>query len=125
MRLLLDTRVALWWLNDPDRLEAPARDAIADGYNTVFVSAASVWEAAVKASVGRLIVPEPLPTALEAAGVSELPIRARHAVRAGALPPLHRDPFDRMLVAQAVEEGLTIVTRDPLVRRYGVPTLAG
>lgn len=124
MRLLLDTHVALWWLNDPDRLEEPARNAIADGYNSVFVSAASVWEVTIKLNQGKLSLPEPFWEAADAAGAAELPIRARHAERAGTLPPLHRDPFDRMLIAQAIEEGLTIVTRDPMVRQYGTPTLA-
>lgn len=125
MRLLLDTHVALWWLNDPGELEEEAGKAITDGYNAVFVSAASVWEIAIKEAQGRLSLPEPFWDAAEAAGLIELPVRARHAARAGALPALHRDPFDRMLVAQAGEEGLTIVTRDPLVRQYGTPSLAG
>lgn len=125
MNLLLDTHVLLWWANDPARLADEARAAIANVENDVFVSAASVWEAAIKEAAGRLDSPSPLEDAAAAAGIAELPIRWRHARRAAALPPLHRDPFDRMLVAQALEERLVLVTRDPLVQQYPAPTLVG
>jgi PIN domain nuclease of toxin-antitoxin system len=110
-------------LIDPEQLSDEARDAIADGRNRVLLSAASVWEAAIKVAAGRLEIPEPLLEAAEAAGMEELAICSRHAVRAAGLPPLHRDPFDRMLVGQALEEGLVIVTRDALVRQYPVAAL--
>jgi PIN domain nuclease of toxin-antitoxin system len=125
VNVLLDTHVALWWLVDPDVLSEQARDVIGDGGNRVVLSAASVWEAAIKVAAGRLSMPETFDEAAEAVGIESLPISARHARRAAELPPLHRDPFDRMLVAQAVEEGLVIVTRDARVRQYAVATLPG
>jgi PIN domain nuclease of toxin-antitoxin system len=125
MNVLLDTHVALWWLVDPDVLSERARDVIGDGANRVLLSAASVWEAAIKSDAGKLDIPESFDVAAEAVGIEELPVCARHARRAAALPPLHRDPFDRMLVAQALEEDLVIVTRDARVRQYEVATLPG
>lgn len=123
MNLLLDTHVALWWLNDPSRLVEEARAAIEQTRNRVFLSAVSVWEAELKAAAGRLELPGALLAAAEAAGLEELPIRSRHVERAAALPALHRDPFDRMLVAQALEDGLVIATRDPLLQRYPVAAM--
>jgi PIN domain nuclease of toxin-antitoxin system len=100
-----------------------ARDTIADGANDVFLSAASVWEAAIKVAAGRLSTPSPLAVAAKAGRIRELPISWDHARRAADLPGLHRDPFDRMLVAQALEEGLVLMTRDPLVEQYAVSTM--
>jgi PIN domain nuclease of toxin-antitoxin system len=111
-------------VNDPKQLKEDARDAIADGANDVFLSAASVWEAAIKIAAGRLSTPAPLERAAEAARIRELPICWDHARRAAALPALHRDPFDRMLVGQALEEGLVLMTRDPLVEQYSVSTMS-
>jgi PIN domain nuclease of toxin-antitoxin system len=125
LRILLDTHVALWWANDPAKLTDSARSLIADGGNDVFLSAASVWEAAIKTAAGRLVTPTPIDEAAPTAGLRELTINWTHCRRAAALPPLHRDPFDRMLVAQALEEGLVLVTRDPLVQQYAVPTAPG
>jgi PIN domain nuclease of toxin-antitoxin system len=105
-------------------LGAEARGAIEDGGNEVFVSAASVWEAAVKVAAGRLRMPIGLDQAAAAAGFAELPVYWRDARRAAALPPLHGDPFDRMLIAQALEDGMVLVTRDRAVRQYDVPTIA-
>ncbi len=124
MRLLLDTHVLLWWLNSPSRLDPAAEAAISDGNNEIFVSAATIWEVAIKRSIGRLTIPVPLTSTMTKAGLAELPVRWNHARRVARLPDHHRDPFDRVLVAQAIEERLVIVTRDPLVRRYAVPTLA-
>ncbi len=124
MRLLLDTHVLLWWLNSPSRLDPAAEAAISDGNNEIFVSAATIWEVAIKRSIGRLTIPMPLTSMMTKAGLAELPVRWDHARRVARLPDHHRDPFDRVLVAQAIEERLVIVTRDPLVRRYAVPTLA-
>lgn len=112
-------------MNDPTSLEPEARAAIADGANDVFLSAASVWEAAIKTAAGRLSTPAPIDEGASAAGIRELAITWRHARLASALPPLHRDPFDRMLVGQALEEGLSLITRDPLVRQYPVSTMLG
>ena len=120
MRLLLDTHALLWALADPDRLNDTARDALRDGRNVVLVSAVSAWELAIKQAAGKLRAPDDLLEVVDATGFDWLPISAQHALLAGALPPLHRDPFDRMLVAQARQESLIIVTRDRglrLVRR--------
>jgi PIN domain nuclease of toxin-antitoxin system len=89
----------------------------------VFLSAASVWEAAIKVAAGRLSMPAPLEDAARAARIRELPIGWKHARRAAHLPTLHSDPFDRMLVGQALEEGLVLMTRDPLVEQYAVSTM--
>jgi len=123
VRLLLDTHVLLWTLEDPSKLRVAAREAIKDWENQVLVSAASVWELAIKAAAGRLKPPESLESGLENQGFAPLAISVAHALAAGALPRHHGDPFDRMLVAQAQLEGLTIVTRDPDIPRYGVATL--
>ncbi len=111
------------WANDPTHLEKEAQDAIADGANDVFLSAVSVWEAVIKVASGRLSTPAPLEEAATAARIRELPVRWDHARRAAALPALHRDPFDRMLIAQALEEGLVLITRDSLVEQYAVSTM--
>ena len=97
---------------------------IADPANEVFLSAASVWEAAVKNAAGRLSTPTPLVDAARAAGLLELRIRWNHGERAALLSPVHHDLFDRMLAAQALEEGLVLATRDSVIQRYAVPTLA-
>lgn len=122
MRLLLDTQTLLWWLADRPLAEA-ARQRIADPDTLVAVSAASIWEAGIKASLGKLRLPGSLAEAVVDNGFEPLPISLRHAEAAGALPPLHRDPFDRMLIAQAVSEGLTIVTRDAAFDDYEVAVL--
>jgi PIN domain nuclease of toxin-antitoxin system len=103
---------------DDPRLGAVERHAIRDGANDVYLSAASVWEIAIKQALGRLRLPEPASAAAIRLGFQPLPIALEHAEATASLPPLHRDPFDRMLVAQARTEGLTLVTRDPLIRSY-------
>lgn len=124
MRLLLDTHTLLWWLDEDPELQEDAQDAIRDPTSFVAVSAASVWEASIKEATGRLKVPRDLVQQVVDEGFEPLPIDLRHARVAGALPLHHRDPFDRMLVAQAQLEGLTIVTRDPQIPSYGVAVLA-
>ena len=119
--LLLDTHVFLWWRSDPGRLPAAARKAIA-GADLVWVSAASAWEAAIKVSLGRLELPETLEAGVLASGFERLPITFTHAEAAAALPPHHKDPFDRMLVAQAQLEGLVLVTHDRQLADYEVET---
>jgi PIN domain nuclease of toxin-antitoxin system len=121
MRLLLDTHVVLWALADPDELRDTTRGMLALGSNEVFVSAASVWEVAIKRALGHLSIDGSLVDSVTATGFHLLSIATEHAERAGSLPMLHRDPFDRMLVAQAQVEGLTIVTRDAAIERYEVP----
>lgn len=122
MRLLLDTHVAIWWLAGDRRLSALARRAIDDA-DDAFLSAVSLWEIFVKEDSGRLELPLGFVDALRDDFV-ELPLTFEHALEGRALPPLHRDPFDRMLVAQALAERLTIVTSDATIPRYGVPVLA-
>ena len=122
MRLLLDTHAFLWWISADDRLSANARDVISDGTNDVWFSAASGWEIVVKSSLGRLTVDRPLdelvPEQLEANAFQVLPIHLRHVLAIDELPDLHRDPFDRVLVAQALVEDLALVTGDPVIARY-------
>ncbi|MGB5450618.1 MAG: type II toxin-antitoxin system VapC family toxin [Sedimenticolaceae bacterium] len=122
-RLLLDTHAFLWWLADAPELGNSARKAIADERNEVFVSAATGWEVAIKRAAGKLQAPDNLDAMVEESGFSHLPVTFFHGEQAGALPMHHRDPFDRMLVAQAQAEGLVIVTRDLYIQRYGVRTL--
>ena len=124
MRLLLDTQVLLWWLAGDRRLTAATRRALASAESDVFVSAASAWEISIKKALGKLAAPDDLVDQLEREAFEPLPITVSHAVDAGALPHLHDDPFDRMLIAQARQEALTIVTRDPRFAPYGVAILA-
>jgi PIN domain nuclease of toxin-antitoxin system len=113
----------VWWLNAPDTLRAEARATLANERNELILSAASVWEAAIKESVGRFKPPAPLDESARRAGMLELPVSWAHARSAAALPRLHADPFDRMLVAQALLESLILVTRDGAITRYDVATM--
>ncbi len=123
-RLLLDTHVFLWWLADDPRLGNTARKAIGDGRNQVYVSAASGREIAIKRTLGKLDAPGNLDAMVAEAGFLHLPITFFHGELAGTLPRHHRDPFDRMLVAQAQAEGLTLVTNDRGIAAYGVRILS-
>jgi PIN domain nuclease of toxin-antitoxin system len=123
VRLLLDTHVLLWWLAD-EHLSAPARLAIADPANTAVISAVSAWEISVKKALGKLAAPDDLEQQIQSGGFVPLPITIGHGVAAGELERHHDDPFDRMLIAQARAEGLTIVTRDKRFSDYGVSLLA-
>ena len=116
MRLLLDTHVLIWW-DEGARLAAGARQAIKDA-EQVYVSAVSGWEIAIKTSLGRLRPRRTVATAIAESGFEELPLRLRHTATLAMLPLHHRDPFDRMLIAQALVDGLTIVTRDAAFRAY-------
>ncbi|HUE76909.1 MAG TPA: type II toxin-antitoxin system VapC family toxin [Longimicrobiales bacterium] len=120
-RLLLDTHVLIWWDTGRD-FAAKAMAAIRDA-DQVYVSAASAWEMAIKASLGRIETDRRLGEVAIQSGFEELPIRISHAEAVETLPPHHRDPFDRILVAQASVEGLVLVTRDQLIRRYDVEVL--
>jgi PIN domain nuclease of toxin-antitoxin system len=122
VRLLLDTHVFLWWLADDDRLKEAEREAIRDPENDVYLSAASIWEIVIKRGLGRLRVPEPASAAARRLGLQPLPITFEHAEATASLPPLHGDPFDRILVAQARTETLTLVSYDKAIRAY--PPLA-
>lgn len=123
MSLLLDTHVLLWWLDDNPTLSREARAGIADASHDVFVSSATAWEIAIKKALGKLKAPDNLEEAMSASAFKELPIRMAHAVAAGELSDHHSDPFDRMLVAQAKLENLTLVTRDENMGTYGGPIL--
>jgi PIN domain nuclease of toxin-antitoxin system len=118
--LLVDTHALLWWLTDDAALSPAARDAIADPVNEPFVSSASIWEIAIKRSLGKLTAPDDLPDRIADEGFPWLPISANHAWQVRELPLHHRDPFDRILVAQALIERLPIITADPHFGRYGV-----
>jgi PIN domain nuclease of toxin-antitoxin system len=120
LRLLLDTHAALWWLSDDERLGQRAADEIGDDSNQVILSAAVVWEVAIKRSLGKLDAPEDLGPTLLAAGALPLPVGLEHAAAAGGLPWHHRDPFDRLLVAQAQIERAVVVSRDAQFAAYGV-----
>jgi PIN domain nuclease of toxin-antitoxin system len=120
LNLLLDTQVLIWCLTADNRMKRIARQAIENATNRVWISAASAWEIEIKSALGKLRVPDDLLTQTNAIGFDELPIRMEHALYIRHLPALHRDPFDRILIAQAVCEGLTIVTSDPVFRRYPV-----
>ncbi|MBN1945505.1 MAG: type II toxin-antitoxin system VapC family toxin [Bradymonadales bacterium] len=123
MRLLLDTHILLWSLGAPERLPSALREAIESPENEVFVSAASLWEIAIKQTSGRVdlvVQPDEILAVLPEVGFQELPVRAVHAVGVAHLPPLHRDPFDRLLVAQALAEPLVLVTRDRMLSGYPV-----
>ena len=121
--LLLDTHAVLWWLDNPAIIAAEARDAIADGENEAFVSAAVGCEISIKSALGKLRAPDDLEAALQDAGFRELPISMRHATTVRDLPDHHHDPFDRIQIAQARNDGLTLVTRDSNIRRYDVSVL--
>jgi PIN domain nuclease of toxin-antitoxin system len=125
VRLLLDTHALLWWLADDRRLQAGARKAIGDVGNEIYVSAASAWEIAIKAGLGKLSAPDDLPEQLTANSFTPLDVSVPHALAVRHLPDHHRDPFDQLLVAQAQLEGLTIITADERITLYNVPVLAG
>lgn len=119
-RLLLNTHVVLWWLSDDQRLGQESRRQIANPGNRVAASAASAWEMAVKSSIGKLSVPDGVEGAILECGFKPLAITMEHAARVGELPLLHRDSFDRMLIAQAQLGGLDLLTADAGLRAYAV-----
>ena len=127
MRLLLDTHAFLWAAADPDQLRPNARAAIEDSANEVLVSAGVAWEISIKAALGKLTVPaDPavwFPARVRSLGFQALDISAAHALAVGGLPDIHRDPFDRIMIAQAQIEGLTFVTRDPENQKYPINVL--
>ena len=123
MRLLLDSHVFLWAYSEPDRLSAAAAAAIASPSHEPWLSHTSVWELTIKLSLGRLRLAGPLSDLILDSKVRLLPIGLGHVEATARLPPHHGDPFDRMLVAQAIEEGLTLVTADVTVQRYPVAWL--
>jgi len=123
VRLLVDTHIFIWCDRRPNVVPAALMRALRDLGNEVFVSAASVWEIAIKRATGKLEFTASINETVERLGFELLPIAATHAEHAGGLPRHHNDPFDRLIIAQAVLEGLILGTRDPAMRSYGVATL--
>lgn len=120
MKLLLDTHVLLWWLADDPRLGTQARELVAEPTHTVFVSAATIWEITIKESLQKLTLPSHWVEAVAATGFAELPMSSAHARATASLPRHHRDPFDRMLVAQARAEKMTLMSADVDIGKYDV-----
>lgn len=127
MRALLDTHAFLWWNLDDPQLSGRAREFISDGANQIFLSAASAWEIAIKTDRGRLVLPEEpaqyVAHRLSLHGFTALPIQVSHTLHVFELPDIHRDPFDRLLVAQSRLENLPLLTADPDITRYDVQIL--
>jgi PIN domain nuclease of toxin-antitoxin system len=121
MNLLLDTHVLLWWLDDNPTLSKRARDIISDGRNLAFVSAVVIWEIRIKQALGKLKIPKNFRKVLDEQPFEFLDITVEHAHAVGDLPLHHRDPFDRMLIAQAKVKNLTIITRDIRFKKYKIP----
>lgn len=124
MKLLLDTHCWLWWLSEPQELTPSMQQAISNPENELFLSVASIWEIAIKVAIGKLTIPQPLAKLvaeqLPIDGINTLDIRTIHALKVKELPVHHRDPFDRILIAQAICENLTIITRDRRFAAYPV-----
>jgi PIN domain nuclease of toxin-antitoxin system len=127
VRILLDTHCWLWWLESSDRLSRGALELMGDPYHEFTFSVASTWEIGVKYALGKLRLPEPperfIPPRLEEQGTRVLPVEQIHALRVASLPPLHDDPFDRLLIAQAQVERLALMTADPRIVEYDVETI--
>jgi PIN domain nuclease of toxin-antitoxin system len=121
LKLLLDSHVLVWFLSDPGRLRPETVEILRDRSHTAYYSPASVWELEIKRKSGKLILPESWWPEVADLGFGELPIATRHAVLAARLPPHHQDPFDRMLVAQSLEEACCLVSRDAVMDLYRVP----
>lgn len=124
MRLLVDTQAFLWWVNGSHHMPPRAKRLLADRANELLLSVASCWEIAIKTSLGKLRLPQPpatfLPQQMQANAMALLDISFAHVVQVSDLPFHHRDPFDRLIVAQALAEGLPVVTADPVFEKYGV-----
>jgi len=127
MKILLDTHTFLWWITDVPQIPATARELISDGYNELYWSAASSWEVSIKYALGRLPLPDApekfLPFELAQNRIESLPVIDAHAFQAGQLPRHHRDPFDRMLIAQAQVESLVLLSNDPQLGLYDIGVL--
>ena len=127
MRALLDTHAFVWWNSDDPRISQAARAVIGEADNEIFLSAASAWEIAIKYARGRLPIPQPparyVVNRMRRHQFRPLPIEIAHGVQVGSLPPIHRDPFDRLLVAQSQLEDLPILTSDPNIARYAVSVI--
>ncbi len=124
-RLLLDSHIFLWWLEDHQSLGKKVRENICNYRNQIYISAATTWEISIKQALGKLNAPEELDNIVDEERFIKLPISLYHGQIAGRLPPLHRDPFDRMLIAQAQAEGLILVTNDSTIKEYNIQTMDG
>jgi len=124
MKLLLDTHILLWWLEDDPLLSEHARTAIADSDNLIILSAVVIWEIRIKQALGKLDIPTDFYEVIKEQAFEIIPVTADHAYAVGDLPLHHRDPFDRMLIAQAKSEGFTILTHDAAFRKYQIPVLS-
>ena len=122
-KYLLDTHVLLWWLSADKQLGSSARKMIASTDNQIFCSVASYWEMVIKQSLGKLSFPKKTFTTLEENGILILPIEAKHIAELQSLPTIHKDPFDRILIAQAINEKMTLVTGDKHIQKYKIDTL--
>lgn len=123
MNLLLDSHILLWWDSDLTQLSSQQRQAISSPANQVFVSSATVWELGIKQSSGKLSLHAAPRMLIQRLGFSELTITSLHAEHAANLPPIHKDPFDRMLIAQAIAEGMVLLTSDPMISEYNLALL--
>jgi len=123
MNFLLDTHILLWWLENDSKLSGEIRSVVSDPNNLIFVSAISSWEIAIKQSLGKLTLPNNLEEALDISRFEVLSITLAHGIRVADLPMHHKDPFDRMLISQALVEGLTIITVDDKFKLYEVSLL--
>jgi PIN domain nuclease of toxin-antitoxin system len=119
-KILIDTHVLLWWLSDNNSLGATAKKIIADSRNQIYVSAATSWEISIKKKKGLLQAPNDIDSIVEDEGFLKLPISLFHGEQAGELEEIHRDPFDRMLIAQSKSEGMEFLTSDGIIRKYNV-----
>ncbi len=124
MNLILDTHIILWWMDDSDLLPKRYHRAISDINNICFVSAASIWEISIKSSIGKLDIPDNYMEVLFDQNFKELPISWQHTDRVRSLPMYHKDPFDRLLIAQAIVENLTLLSVDKIISEYNVDILA-
>ena len=127
MRLLLDTHCWLWWLTEPEKLSPSVRNLLTDRKNELHLSVASIWEIGIKFAIGKLSLPQPpeklVPREMAADGLVTLDIKSIHALKAAGLPLYHRDPFDRMLIAQSQVEQLPIMTTDPVFDQYNIKVI--
>ena len=123
MNLILDTHTVLWWLDDSHKLSEQARRAIANSDNIIVLSAVVIWEIRIKQALGKLTIANEFYDVIKKQGFEMMSISPDHAYAVGELPMHHRDPFDRMIIAQAVCENLTVVTQDAVFEKYGIPIL--
>jgi PIN domain nuclease of toxin-antitoxin system len=127
MKLLLDTHIFLWFISGDTNLPVYMRDAIADPDNDVYLSAVSLWEIIIKYQIGKLPLPQPpesyIPAARQSHRIESLPVDEASVIQLANLPPIHRDPFDRVLICQTLEHGMTLVTVDNNIQKYSVPIL--